>query len=148
MKGLIHSIRMTGAMLGLLAAFTFAYPVRAQDVLQGTFVVSFEVQWAGKTLMPGEYHFRLSSTAVGGIIKIRDAQDYRTKLVVVTGLKDDFSGPSTLTIVEQNGKRYVASLALKRIGAKLRYPVPSQKTDVGELTQASVQVIPVRVAGN
>jgi len=148
MKGLIHSIRMTGAILGLSAAFTYAYPVRAQDVAQGTFVLPYEVQWTGKRLPPGEYHFRLSSTAVGGVIKIRDAQDYRTKLMVVTGLKDDFSGPSALTIVERNGKRYVASLTLKQIGAKLGYPVPGQKTDAGELTQASVQVIPVRDAGN
>ena len=147
MKGRIHSISMTGAILGLLAAFTCAYPVRAQDVVQGTFVLPFEVQWVGKTLVPGEYHFRLTSTALGGVIKIRDAQD-RTKLMLVTGLRDDFSGPSTLAIVERNGKRYVASLALKQIGAKLRYPVPTQKTDASELTEASVQVIPVRIAGN
>jgi hypothetical protein len=147
MKGRIHSISMTGAILGLLAAFTCAYPVRAQDVVQGTFVLPFEVQWVGKTLVPGEYHFRLTSTALGGVIKIRDAQD-RTKLMLVTGLRDDFSGPSTLAIVERNGKRYVASLALKQIGAKLRYPVPTQKTDAAELTEASVQVIPVRIAGN
>ena len=147
MKGRIHSISMTGAILGLLAAFTCAYPVRAQDVVQGTFVLPFEVQWVGKTLVPGEYHFRLTSTALGGVIKIRDAQD-RTKLMLVTGLRDDFSGPSTLAIVERNGKRYVASLTLKQIGAKLRYPVPTQKTDAAELTEASVQVIPVRIAGN
>src|SRR5215475_6160097 len=53
MKRLFHSICMTGALLGLVAAGP--HPVRAQDLAQGTFVLPCEVQWGGKTLEPGEY---------------------------------------------------------------------------------------------
>ena len=77
---------------------------------------------------------------------IRDAQG-RAQLLVLTGSKDDFSGPSMLTIVKRNGKRYVSSLSIKHIGVKLEYPVPRQKTEAGELKEASVQSIPVHVAG-
>jgi len=84
---------------------------------------------------------------LGGEMIIRDAQG-RAKLRVLTGAKDDFSGPSILTIVKRSGKRYVSSLAIKEIGARLGYLVPSQKTEAGELRVASVQVIPVHIAGN
>ena len=59
MKGLVHSIRMAIALLGLAVAFACPHAVRAQDVVRGSFVLPFEVQWQGKTLAPGEYHFRL-----------------------------------------------------------------------------------------
>ena len=83
----------------------------------------------------------------GAALLIRDAQG-RAKLLVLTGTKDDFSGPSMLTIVKRNGKRYVSSLAIKQMGAKLEYQVPRQKTEGGELREASVQNIPVHVAGS
>jgi hypothetical protein len=89
-----------------------ASPVRAQDLAQGTFVLPFEVQWGGKTLEPGEYHFRLPSPKFGEALLIRDAQG-RAQLLVMAWGKDDFSGPSMLTIVKRNGKRYVSSLAIK-----------------------------------
>ena len=144
MKRLFHSICMAGVLLGLVAAGP--HPVRAQDVAEGTFVLPFEVQWQGKTLQPGEYHFRLPSNRFSAPMTIRDAQG-RAQLLVLTGAKDDFSGPSMLTIVKRNGKRYVSSLALKHLGAKLEYLVPRQKTEAGELREASVQNIPVHVAG-
>jgi hypothetical protein len=145
MKRLFHSICITGALLGLVAALP--HPVRAQDAAQGTFVLPFEVQWQGKALQPGEYYFRLPSARLGAVMFIRDSQG-RTKLTVLAGPKDDFSGPSSLTIVERNGKRYVSSLALKPIAAKLEYPVPSQKTEAGQLREASVEIIPVHIAGS
>jgi hypothetical protein len=145
MKRLFHSICMTGALLGLVAALP--HPARAQDLAQGTFVLPFEVQWGGKTLQAGEYHFRLPSAGFGGQMIIRDAQG-RAKLLVLKGAKDDFSGPSILTIVKRNGKRYVSSLAIQQIGAKLEYVVPRQKTDAGVLREASVQNIPVHIAGS
>jgi hypothetical protein len=145
MKRLFHSICMTGALLGLAAAWP--HPVRAHDVAQGTFVLPFEVQWGGKTLQPGEYHFRLPSARFGAAVYIRDAQG-RAKLMVLTGTKDDFSGPSILTVVNGNGKRYVSSLAIKQIGVKLEYQVPRQKPEAGELKEASVQIIPVHIAGS
>jgi hypothetical protein len=145
MKRLFHSICMTGALLGLVAALP--HPARAQDAAHGTFVLPFEVQWQGKTLQPGEYHFRLPSDGFGAAMYIRDAQG-RTKLLVLTGTKDDFSGPSILTVVKRNGKRYVSSLGLQQIGAKLEYVVPRQKTEASELREASVQNIAVHVAGS
>ena len=145
MKRLFHSICMTGALLGLVAAGP--RPVRAQDLAQGTFVLPFEVQWGGKTLEPGEYHFRLPSPDFGEALLIRDAQD-RAQLLVMARGKDDFSGPSMLTIVKRNGKRYVSSLAIKYLGAKLEYQVPRQKAGAGELREASVQNIPVHVAAS
>ena len=145
MKRLFQSICMTSALLGLVAAGP--HPARAQDRAQGTFALPFEVQWGGKTLEPGEYHFRLPSGEFGPRLLIRDAQG-RTKLMVLTGATDDYSGPSMLTIVKRNGKRYVSSLALKQMGAKFEYRVPRQKAEAAELREASVQIIPVHVAGS
>src|SRR5215475_695739 len=90
MKRLFQSICMTSALLGLVAAGP--HPVRAHDLAQGTFVLPFEVQWGGKTLEPGEYHFRLPSPEFGEALLIRDAQG-RAKLLVTAWGKDDFSGP-------------------------------------------------------
>src|SRR5262245_18791869 len=145
MKRLFHAICMTSALLGLVAAGP--HPVRAQDLAQGTFVLPYEVQWGGKALEPGEYHFRLPSPGFGSALLLRDAQG-RAKLQVLTGTKDDFAGPSMLTIVQRNGKRYVSSLAIGHLGAKFEYQVPRQKTEAGELREASVQNIPVHVAGS
>ena len=145
MKKLFHSICMAGALLGLVVAWP--HPVQAQNVVQGTFVLPFEVQWQGQTLARGEYHFRLPSARVGGVISIRDAQG-RTRLLVVTGLKDDFSGPSSLTIVKRSGKRYVSSLAIKQIDTKFEYSVPSQKTEDGGPKEAAVQLIPIQIVGS
>jgi len=136
---------MASALLGLVAAGP--HPVRAQDLAQGTFVLPYEVQWGGKTLEPGEYHFQLPSLGFSSALLIRDAQG-RTKLMVLKRASDNFSGPSALTIVKRNGKRYVSSLALKQMGAKLEYQVPRQKTEAGEVREASVQTIPVHVAGS
>ena len=144
MKRLFQSICMTSALLGLVAAGP--HPVRAQDLAQGTFVLPFEVQWGGKTLQPGEYHFRLPSGEFGAAIHIRDAQG-RAKLIALTAASDDYSGPSVVTVVKRNGKRYVSSLAIQPIGAKLEYLVPRQKTEADEL-RASVQIIPVHIAGS
>src|SRR5215471_19509896 len=109
MKRLFQSICMTSALLGLVAAGP--HPVRAQDLARGTFVLPCEVQWGGKTLEPGEYHFRLPSREFATPLFIRDAQG-RTKLLVFAVVKGDFSGPSMLTIVKRNGKRHVSSLAI------------------------------------
>ena len=58
----------------------------------------------------------------------------------------DFSGPSMLTTLKRDGKRYVCSLAIKDLKAKFEYHVPRQKTEPAELREASVQNIPVQVA--
>ena len=144
MKGFVHLIRMAIAILGLAGAFTCPHAVRAQDGARGSFVLPFEVQWQGQTLAPGEYHFRLPARGFGQVLSIRDSRNHG-KLMVVTGVIDDFSGPSALTIVERNGRRYVSSLALEEIGTKLEYSAPSQKTEAGRPTQASVQIIPVQI---
>jgi len=143
MKRLIHSICMTGVLLGLVAAGPHA--VRAQDLSLGTFVLPFEVQWGGKTLEPGEYHFRLPSPKLHEPLFILDARG-GTKLMVLSIGTGDFSGPSMLTTVERNGKRYVISLGIKHLGAKFEYKLPRQKSEAGELTEASMQNIPVHVA--
>jgi len=147
MKGLGHSIRMMIAILGLVAALACPHAVRAQDGVRGSFVLPFEVQWQGKTLVPGEYHFRLPARAFGQVLYIRDAQN-RGTLMVVTGAMNDFSGPSGLTVVKRHGRRYVSSLALGEIGTKFEYSAPSQKNEAGRPTEASVQIIPVRIAGS
>ena len=147
MKGLVHSIRIAIAILGFAGALECPHAVRAQDGVRGSFVLPFEVRWQGQTLAPGEYHFRFPARGIGQVLSIRDAQNHG-KLMVVTGVIDDFSGPSALTIVERNGRRYVSSLALGEIGAKLEYPAPSQKTEAGRSVEASVQIIPVRIAGS
>jgi hypothetical protein len=103
------------------------------------------VQWEGKTQPAGEYHFSLRSETRSGILIVRDAHE-RAKMLVITWIKDDFSGPSTLTIVERNGRRYVSALALGEIETKLEYSTPSQKPEASRPTEASVQIIPVRIA--
>ena len=138
-------IRVIGAFLGVVAAFAWPHPVRAQAVAQGSFVLPFEVQWEGKTLPAGEYHFVLRSERRNGILIVRDAHE-RAKMLLITWSKDDFSGPSTLTIVERNGRRYVSALALGEIETKLEYLAPSQKPEASRPTEASVQIIPVRIA--
>jgi hypothetical protein len=147
MKWLMHSIRVACVTLGLVAAFACSHPVQAQGVEGGTFVLPFEVQWQGNTLPAGEYRFRLQSNTLGGILLIRDAR-YHGRMMVTALTRVDFSGPSVLTVVNRNGKRYVSSLALECIGAKLEYRVPSHKTEAGELTEASIQIIPVRMGGS
>ena len=147
MKSLVHSIRLAIAILGIAGAFACPHAVRAQDGARGSFVLPFEVQWQGQTLAPGEYHFRLPARGIGKVLSIRDAQNHG-KLMVVTGVMDDFSGPSALTIVERNGRKYVSSLALGEIGAKLEYPTPSPKTGAGRPIEASVQIVPVRIVGS
>src|SRR5215813_2281663 len=143
MRRLIHSICITGMLLGLVAAWP--HSVRAQDLSQGKFVLPFEVQWGGKTLEPGEYHFRLPSPKFNEHLFILDAQG-RAMLMVRSIGTDNFSGSSMLTTVKRNGKRYVSSLAIKHLGAKFEYQVPRQKTEASELREASVQNIPVHIA--
>lgn len=55
-----------------------------------------------------------SLAGFGSALLIRDAQG-RAKLPVLTGAKDDFSGPSMLTIVKRNGKRYAFNLAIQHL---------------------------------
>lgn len=146
MKGTIHSIRVAGVLLGLVAALACSNSVRAQDAARGKFVLPFDVQWQGKTLPAGEYHFSLPSAQPGGVLFIRDAQD-RGKMLVMTPAKERFHGQNALTIVNRGGKQYVSSLALQWIGT-LVYSVPNQKRAERERALgASVQLIPVQPSG-
>jgi hypothetical protein len=146
MNGTLHSIRVAGVMLGLMAALACSNSVRAQNI-QGKFVLPFDVQWQGKTLPAGEYHFILPSVNPGGVLFIRDGQRHGKMMVMTQILGGKPSGGSALTIVERNGKRCVRSLALEPIGATLVYLVPSHKTDAEREREASVRVIPVELGG-
>ena len=94
MKGLVNSICMAIALLGLATAFACPYAVRAQDGVRGSFVLPFEVQWQGKTLPAGEYHFMLRSNIVKGrILLLRDAQDLHNIMLIGRAVGGGIQGP-------------------------------------------------------
>jgi len=147
MKGLVNSIRIAIALLGLATAFACPHAVRAQDGVRGSFVLPFEVQWQGKTLPAGEYHFILrSSTVKGRILLLRDAQNQHNIMLIEGQSEEDFKGRNALTVVNRNGKRYVSSLAFEAIGATLVYSVPTRRKAAEHQLDASVQII--RIAGS
>lgn len=147
MKGTMHSMRVAGVLLGVMAALACANSVRAQEV-QGKFVLPSAVQWGGWTLPAGEYHFRLpSANSPNAMLIIRDARD-RGKLLVTARGKGSASHQSALTIVRRNGRRYVSSLALASIETTFVYSVPQEAKQGRPELEASVQVIPVQLAGS
>jgi len=149
MKGTMHSTRFAGVLLGLLATLAGSASIRAQDV-QGKFVLPYEVQWQGSTLPAGEYHFIFNrpSNSPAEFLFIGDGQKHHIKMLVMTQAKRDFTGQNVLTIVSRGAKRYVSSLGLEPIGATLMYIVPTQKRAAERELQASVQIIPVQLAGS
>ena len=151
MKGKLYSISVTGVLLALVSTFLCGSSARAQSDAKGEFVLPFEVQWQGKTLPAGEYHFVFRSnraSSVGDILILRDAQDHRNIMMVQPLAKDDLKGRDALTVVNRNGKRYVYSLAFEPIGATLVYSVPTRKRAAERALDASVQIIPVQRVGS
>ena len=152
MKGTIRSIRVVGLLLGLVAGLGSSHPAQAQKVVHCTFVLPFDVEWQGRTLPAGEYHFTapLESPDPSGSLSIRDAQN-RPKMVALPVLFQsgaEPSGESALIIVNHNGKRYVRSLELGPTGTTREYAVPSlTKAEKRELG-ARPQVVRIQVAGN
>ena len=149
MKGTIRSIRVVGLLLGVVAVLASSIPARAQEVVHSAFVLPFDVQWQGKTLPAGEYHFTASSAPFDQPnLSIRDAQG-RPKMVaqpVLFETAGEPSGQSALTIVNRNGKRYVRSLQLGPMGTTRVYPVPNKKKADERELETSTRVIPVQNA--
>jgi len=145
MKTTIHSIGIVGMLLTIVAVLACSNSVWAQASAVGDFVLPVDVQWSGATLPAGQYHFTLSSGQRGGVLLIRDGQKGRMLAVTMgIGRAPDHSA---LTIVRRKGKWHVASLALEGMGATLEYSVPAATKAEREM-KASIQVIPVRIAGS
>jgi hypothetical protein len=129
----------------MATVLAYSGSVCAQAACQGNFVLPFDVQWNGRTLPAGQYHFTLSSATLGGILFIRDAQENGKMMAMTKGI-GKISRQSALTVVKRNGQRHVSSLALEPIGATLVYSVPAQSKAAAEREiEASVQVIPVQI---
>ena len=143
MKTTIHSIRIVGTLLTIVAVLACCSSVWALGETGGDFVLPFDVQWNGRTLPAGQYHFTLSSGGWGGVLNIRDGRQ-NDKMLVVGMAIGETPDRSALTIVMRKGKWHVASLALKGRGTTLEYSVPALTKAEREM-QASIQVIPIRI---
>jgi len=143
MKTTMHSIRILGTLLTLMAVLASCSSLWALDETGGSFVLPFDVQWNGTTLPAGQYHFTLSSGELGGVLHIRDGHQNGKMLVLAMGLGKT-PERSALTIVFRQGKWHVASLALEGKSATLEYSVPAPTRAEREMT-ASIHVIPVRI---
>ena len=147
MKAKLHSVSVAAVLLALMVTLVCGSSAQAQDGAKGKFVLPFEVQWQGKTLPAGEYHFMLRSSIVKGrILLLRDAQNLHNIMLIEGQWEEEFKGPNVLTVVNRNGKRYVSSLAFEAIGATLVYSVPTRRKAAEHQLDASVQII--RIAGS
>jgi len=143
MKTTIHSIRIVGTLLTIVAVLACSSSAWALGEPSGSFVLPFDVQWNGATLPAGQYDFTLSSGQLGGVLHVRDGRQHRNMLVVAVALGET-PNHSALTIVRRKGKWYVASLALEGRDETLEYRVPAPTKAEREM-EASIQVIPVRI---
>ena len=149
MKAKLHSVSVAGVLLALMVTLVCGSSAQARDGDKGMFVLPFEVQWQGKTLPAGEYHFMLRSSRVNGrILLLRDAQNLHNIMLIEGQSEEDFKGRNALTVVNRNGKRYVSSLAFDAIGATLVYSLPTRRKAAEHQLDASVQIIPVHVGGS
>ena len=147
MKAKLHSVSVAGVLLALMVTLVCGSS-QAQDD-KGKFVLPFEVQWQGKTLPAGEYHFMLRSSKVNRrILLLRDAQNQHNIMLIEGQGEEDFKGRNALTVVNRNGKRYVSSLAFEAIGATLVYSLPTRRKAAERQVEASVQIIPVQLGGS
>ena len=144
MKTTIHSFRIAGTLLAIVAVLACGSSAWAQAVALGTFVLPVDVQWNGATLPAGQYHFTLHSGQFGGVLLIRDGRQKDKMLAVTMGIGRT-PDHSALTIVRRQDKWHVASLALETICETLEYSVPAP-TKAERKMDASIQVIPVRIA--
>jgi hypothetical protein len=59
-------------LVGLLAIGSLTSPVRANDILVGTFTLAHPTQWKGTLLPAGDYRFKLSRTqSDSNILKVQ-----------------------------------------------------------------------------
>jgi len=142
MKTTIHSIRIVGTLLTTIAVLACCSSVWGLGETSGNFVLPYDVQWNGRTLPAGQYHFTLSSGELHGVLQIRDGRQ-NTMLVMAMGLGKT-PNRSALTILMRNGKWHVASLALEGKGTTLEYALPAP-TKADREMQASIQVIAVQI---
>ena len=143
MKTTSLSIRIVGTLLTIVAVLACCSSVWALGEASGDFVLPFDVQWNGKTLPAGQYHFTLSSCVWDGVLNIRDGRQHG-KMLVVGMATEETPDRSALMIVMRKGKWHVASLALKGRSTTLEYSVPALTKAEREM-HASIQVIPVRL---
>src|ERR1700747_2460352 len=85
-KAPMRSMRFAGALLTMATVLAYSGSVCAQAACQGNFVLPFDVQWNGRTLPAGQYHFTLSSATLGGILFIRDAQENGKMMAMTKGI--------------------------------------------------------------
>ena len=143
MKTTMHSIRILGTLLTIMAVLAPCSSLWALNETGGSFVLPHDVQWNGTTLPAGQYHFTLSSGDFGGVLHIRDGHQNGKMLVIATA-QGKTPDRSALTIVRRNGKWHVASLSLEGKHATLEYSVPAPTRAEREIA-ASIQVIAVPI---
>jgi hypothetical protein len=145
MKG-IRSLPILGLLL--LAGSVFGPAAHAQQVdASGTFVLPYQVQWQGGTLPAGKYSFTVESGSMGdsNLAFVRGPRGGHARLIAAALATGGFKGKSSLLIVTVNGKQYVRSLRLGKIGTEIEYWVPKAKS--GNIREASVKAISVQTVG-
>jgi len=144
----IRSIRVVGLLLGALTVLAANSPVQAQEDVRYSFVLPFDVQWQGRTLPAGAYHFsaQAASSDQSGVLFIRDVKGQPTvaALPITVETSGTFSNQSALTIVSRNGKWCVRSLHLGPNRITRVYSLPRQSKAEREL-EASAQVISIQI---
>ncbi len=137
---IVGLLMLAGAMLGTTA--------RAKQIDgSGSFVLPYQVQWAGGTLPAGKYSFTVESgsMAISSLTFVRGPRGIRGRLIAVALATNDFAGKSSLVIVTVNGKQCVRSLRLGEIGTEFEYGVPKAKN--GAMREAAVKIVPVSTVG-
>ena len=140
-------INLTVVCLNLilfLAAVPYSVqPVCAQSfstVIQGSFTLPFEVQWQGRSLPAGEYHFILSSYSSGNLLTIRDTKENTIARVSPVGFSGASPRQNALKVVTLHGKRYIQTLSLNSLNTELQYFVPKQSADERDATIVALSI--------
>ena len=145
--------KLSAACLGfalLLGASVFSgKPVSAQtqsSMYQGSFTLPYDVEWNGRFLPAGDYHFTLTSHASADILTIKSAKEKTVARVLPVGFSGAPSRQNELEVVTLHGKHYVRTLCLNSLNTGLNYHVPKQSLAEAEATVTALR-IPIKDEG-
>lgn len=133
------------AMLAGLTLFV-GEPVGAQTtsaVYQGSFTLPYDVDWNGRFLPAGEYHFTLTSHASSDVLTIKNEKEKTVARVMPVGFSGAPAQQNELHVVTVDGKHYIRTLCLTFISSGLNYHVPKQSPAEAESATMAL-VIPIK----